>query len=460
MAPGAERPITSACLVVDGEILRDRPSASPSQEGVDQAGFVRLDAAILGDFALDGLGRVSTSLRFACVRSTVGARGPRDILCFPGHGRLLRRGSRRNRGRADGCPPSGERRSVVVERAFADRNNLKASVAAVLVILAGEASGLLASIGFGFVETRLKVCADGGIAVDAADAFPFSDAVNLIGHGLPSSPMGVEKDGEAEASPDWGEQSERDVVRVVAGRLPLLLWLSVLVVTVVRALAQALDAFGGECDPVDRFSLLLPFRLAHRARGEDEIALNDVALDVAAGGLAEDGDFVPTGAIHPFAAIVLAAVARRDVEAQGRTDLPDFADPADDREFRNRVHGFIPLSISSGLRLMPSVPRVRLKGSRASQASTREARAGRSVERRTAEGGDFVARGIRPLGRRGKSSNAAVAARLVRLHGRPENPRDRTGHVRNPSIPVSCSLLAFPLLHFSRLFCVNRSILC
>ncbi len=35
----------------------------------------------------------------------------------------------------------------LVERAFADRNDLKASIAAVLVILAGEASGLLASIG-------------------------------------------------------------------------------------------------------------------------------------------------------------------------------------------------------------------------------------------------------------------------------------------------------------------------
>jgi hypothetical protein len=34
------------------------------------------------------------------------------------------------------------------------------------------------------------------------------------------------------------------------------------------------------------------------------------------------------------------------------------------------------------------------------------------------QGGDFVARGIRPSGRRGKSSNAAVAARPVRLHGR------------------------------------------
>jgi hypothetical protein len=89
-----------------------------------------------------------------------------------------------------GDPPGDERRSLVVERAFADRDDLKASVATVLVILVGEASGLLASIGLGLVETRLKVCADGGIAVDAADAFPFSDAVNLIGHGLATSPIG------------------------------------------------------------------------------------------------------------------------------------------------------------------------------------------------------------------------------------------------------------------------------
>jgi hypothetical protein len=159
---------------------------------VDQAGFVRLDAAILGDFAfaLDGLGRVSTSLRFVCVRSTVRAGGAEGHPLFSGSWRAssewavveiedVRMGRQ----------PGGERRSVVVERAFADRNDLKASVAAVLIILVGEASGLLPSIGFGFLETRLKVCADGGIAVDAADAFPFSDAVNLIGHGLASSSM-------------------------------------------------------------------------------------------------------------------------------------------------------------------------------------------------------------------------------------------------------------------------------
>ena len=89
-----------------------------------------------------------------------------------------------------GGAPGGERRSVLVERALADRNDLKASVAAALVILVGEASGLLASIGLGLIETRLKVCADGGIAVDAADAFPFSDAVNLVGYGLSSPPIG------------------------------------------------------------------------------------------------------------------------------------------------------------------------------------------------------------------------------------------------------------------------------
>jgi hypothetical protein len=88
-----------------------------------------------------------------------------------------------------GRPPGAERRSALVERALADGNDLKASVAAVLVILVGEASGLLASIGLGLVETRLKVCADGRIAVDA-DAFPFSDAVDLIDHGLASSPIG------------------------------------------------------------------------------------------------------------------------------------------------------------------------------------------------------------------------------------------------------------------------------
>jgi hypothetical protein len=48
-----------------------------------------------------------------------------------------------------GCPPGAERRAALVERALADRNDLKASVSAVLVILAGEPSGLLASIGPG-----------------------------------------------------------------------------------------------------------------------------------------------------------------------------------------------------------------------------------------------------------------------------------------------------------------------
>ena len=89
-----------------------------------------------------------------------------------------------------GRPPGAERRAALIERTLADRNDLKGSVAAVLVVVVGEASGLLLSKGLGLIETRLKVCADGGMALDAADAFPFSDAVNLVGYGLSSPPIG------------------------------------------------------------------------------------------------------------------------------------------------------------------------------------------------------------------------------------------------------------------------------
>src|ERR1700733_15613241 len=43
-------------------------------------------------------------------------------------------------------------------------------------------------------------------------------------------------------------------------------------------------------------------------------------------------------------------------------------------------------------------------------------------QRRTAEGNNFGARGIRPSGRRGKLLSGAVAARLDRLHGRSSKP--------------------------------------
>ena len=102
---------------------------------MDQAGFVRLDAAILGDFALDGLGRVLTSLRFACVRSTAGARGPRDILCF----RVMAVSSEGavvgiEDVRMDG-PPDDERRSLLSNGLSPHRDDLKASVATALAIL-------------------------------------------------------------------------------------------------------------------------------------------------------------------------------------------------------------------------------------------------------------------------------------------------------------------------------------
>src|SRR5277367_7107808 len=148
-------------------------------------------------------------------------------------------------------------------------------------------------------------------------------------------------------------------IRVVDGRPAALLRFRAIVLAVVRALAQALDPLAGERDAIERLAILLPLRLAHRAGGEDEIALDDVALDVAARALAEDSDFVPAGALDPFAAVVAAAEARSDAHAQRGADLLDFANAADDREFCDRVHGFpFLLSVSpSGLGLMPSVPR-------------------------------------------------------------------------------------------------------
>src|SRR5271165_4695495 len=136
-------------------------------------------------------------------------------------------------------------------------------------------------------------------------------------------------------------RSERNI-RVVDGWPSALLRFRAIVLAVVRALAQALDPLAGECDAIERLAILLPLRLAHRAGGEDEIALDDVALDVAARPLAEDSDFVPAGALDPFAAVVAAAEARSDAHAQRGADLLDFANAADDREFRDRVHVFNP----------------------------------------------------------------------------------------------------------------------
>src|SRR5208283_4304019 len=110
---------------------------------------------------------------------------------------------------------------------------------------------------------------------------------------------GRDEFGEAGASP-IGTALERDVV--VHRDAAAVLRIRAVVLAVVRALAQALDPLAGERDAIERLAILLPLRLAHRAGGEDEIALDDVALDVAARGLAEDGDFVPAGALDPFPA--------------------------------------------------------------------------------------------------------------------------------------------------------------
>jgi hypothetical protein len=81
----------------------------------------------------------------------------------------------------------------------------------------------------------------------------------------------------------------------------------VLSVLAVRPLRQTLDLLAGERDPIEGLAVLFPLRLVQRTGGEDQIALDDVALDVAARRLAEDSELIPAGAFDPFAAVVAAA---------------------------------------------------------------------------------------------------------------------------------------------------------
>jgi hypothetical protein len=66
------------------------------------------------------------------------------------------------------------------------------------------------------------------------------------------------------------------------------------------------------------------------------IALDDVAIDAAARSLAEDGEFIPTGAVDPLAAVVMAANGC-DAHARGRADFANFGNPADQLESREHV---------------------------------------------------------------------------------------------------------------------------
>ena len=108
--------------------------------------------------------------------------------------------------------------------------------------------------------------------------------------------------GEAEASPF--RPSQKGDLRVVHSGPSAILRLLTVVLSVraVRPLGQALDLLAGERDPIEGLAVLFPLRLAQRTGGEDEIALDDVALDVAARRLTEDSDFIPAGAVDPFAA--------------------------------------------------------------------------------------------------------------------------------------------------------------
>ena len=123
----------------------------------------------------------------------------------------------------------------------------------------------------------------------------------------------VMRRGEAEASPLQEPLRTGCRRRPAAGAGPPLVGS---LIGVARTLAEALDAFAGEGDAVEGFAVLFPLGLAHRAGGEDEVALGDIAIDVAAGGVAEDGDFVPACALDPIAVIVATAMAGGNLDAQ------------------------------------------------------------------------------------------------------------------------------------------------
>src|SRR3954471_18362766 len=71
----------------------------------------------------------------------------------------------------------------------------------------------------------------------------------------------------------------------------------------------------------------------------DQVALRDVLRDVGPDGGAEHRDLVPVGVLPPFAALVFEAVVGGDRHPHGLAQGLDGTDPADDREFRDVLHG-------------------------------------------------------------------------------------------------------------------------
>src|SRR3954453_13161950 len=71
----------------------------------------------------------------------------------------------------------------------------------------------------------------------------------------------------------------------------------------------------------------------------DQVALGDMLLDVGLRGGAEHRDLVPVGVLPPFAALVFEAVVGGDRHPHRLAEGLEAADPADDREFCDVLHG-------------------------------------------------------------------------------------------------------------------------
>ena len=90
--------------------------------------------------------------------------------------------------------PRAKRGPVVIERAFADRDDLKPAVAAGAIVFVVEKGGFLDRVSLHLVEIGLQIGATGRITVDAADPLLFADPVSLVGH-EPALPRDVRKAG-------------------------------------------------------------------------------------------------------------------------------------------------------------------------------------------------------------------------------------------------------------------------
>src|SRR4051812_29771594 len=107
----------------------------------------------------------------------------------------------------------------------------------------------------------------------------------------------------------------------------------------IRALGQAAEAAGHQLDRVAPAAVPLVAALPQAPAHMDQVALRDVLRDVGPGGGAEPRALVPVRVIPPLATLVFEPVVGGDRHPHRLAEGLDGADPADDREFCDVLHG-------------------------------------------------------------------------------------------------------------------------